>query len=525
MNADIPNIKAFVSRSTERLLQDKEQTDGLLFMGAWHDTVPRARLQDPALETTEWGLYLVLKSFCSPNTPITFPRYDQLETLTKLSRPTVARAMLVLRATRWLSVCARVRNEQGHFKGHVMALHAEPLSLADAMALDEQYVEFLRKCCGHANPKVKGVAQRIVGGIQGEIINGEPIMESVTLHNLDQITGVAQGNFGLYSTGDDSHPKTHYSQEAEEVNVVLMRSAPVYPEHPLDGSGDESDEKALVKNLNSGSSVKNLNLVENPLVKNFNSGMKASVKNLNSGFNSNENSELGISEALVKNLNSGHKSSSTSSSININKSTTTTTPLSRVSTVFGETEPEQSEEIEDCVFPVKFSPKEIQLAQICLDTLPKNKWQDVLDEMAHHLSNPNKKIDQPLTYLAKLVLLSRQGNLMLSGGLKVRQARETAQQRKTTTGGLRWDAEISALWQRLQVPLRQELGDRDYGKWIAPLQVARNGGRGMVLLAPNAFVLEEVKPYLPRISCWCLEQVGVEVEMQVGCVNDLVGGQ
>lgn len=524
MNADIPNIKAFVSRSTERLLQDKEQTDGLLFMGAWHDTVPRALLHDPALETTEWGLYLVLKSFCSPNTPITFPRYDQLEALTKLSRPTVTRAMLVLRATRWLSVCARVRNEQGHFKGHVMALHAEPLSLADAMTLDERYVEFLHKCCGHANPKVKGVAQRIIGGIQGEILHGEPIMESVTLHNLDQITGVAQGNFGLYSTGDDSHQKPYYKQEAEEVNIVLARSTPVTPEVSLDGRAEESVEKALVKNLNSGPSVKNLNLVENPLVKNFNSGVKASVKNINSGFNGNKNSELEFSEALVKNLNSGHKSSSTSSSININKSTTTTTPLSKVATVFGETESEQSEETEDWVFPVQFGPREIQLARICLDPLPKNKWQDVLDEMAHHLSNPNKKIDNPLTYLAKLVMLGKEGRLVLSGGLKVRQTREIARQRQSTTGGLTRDADLTALWKQLQESLRQELGAQNYGTWIAPLQVARNS-RGMVLLAPNAYVLEQVEPYLSRIKRWCQDRASVGVEMQVGCANDLAGGE
>jgi hypothetical protein len=46
------------------------------------------------------------------------------------SRSTIARAIAILRATRWLTLCRRVRTPSGRFCGNVYALHDEPMPLA-----------------------------------------------------------------------------------------------------------------------------------------------------------------------------------------------------------------------------------------------------------------------------------------------------------------------------------------------------------------------------------------------------------
>ena len=73
-----------------------------------------------------------------------FPNYDYIRaTVNIASKSTVARSIAVLRTTRWLTLCARVRERSSRFQGNVFALHDEPLPLVDALHLDTGYMQFL----------------------------------------------------------------------------------------------------------------------------------------------------------------------------------------------------------------------------------------------------------------------------------------------------------------------------------------------------------------------------------------------
>lgn len=77
-----------------------------------------------------------------------FPSYSELQVQLsnhpqdeKASRSTVSRALLMLRLTRWLSLCHKARDRvSGHILGNVYALHDKPLSVLDAVRFDASYL-------------------------------------------------------------------------------------------------------------------------------------------------------------------------------------------------------------------------------------------------------------------------------------------------------------------------------------------------------------------------------------------------
>jgi hypothetical protein len=106
----------------------------------------------------------------------TFPGYDAIGKMANVaSRSTIARAIAILRATRWLSLCARVRKASGRFRANVYALHDEPLSLADALHLDTNYMAFLQHVQGHGHARVRTVAQGVLDSIDEDIQAGQTV--------------------------------------------------------------------------------------------------------------------------------------------------------------------------------------------------------------------------------------------------------------------------------------------------------------------------------------------------------------
>jgi hypothetical protein len=92
-----------------------------------------------------------------------FPGYGAIGRIANVaSRSTIARAIAILRATRWLTLCRRVRTPSGRFCANVYALHDEPLPLADACHLDADYRVFLRQAAEHTHRRVRAVAQGVL---------------------------------------------------------------------------------------------------------------------------------------------------------------------------------------------------------------------------------------------------------------------------------------------------------------------------------------------------------------------------
>ncbi len=154
-------MDAYIQASVDRLLENGQApSDGMLFLGNWHDAMPRMVFSDPVLKSVDRNVWAVIRTTSGAGSMTAFPGYREIAARANIqSDATVARAIAILRITRWLSLCVRVRDRAtGRFRGNVYALHDEPLPLVDALHLDPEYMDFLRRCTRQTNKQVRAVA-------------------------------------------------------------------------------------------------------------------------------------------------------------------------------------------------------------------------------------------------------------------------------------------------------------------------------------------------------------------------------
>ncbi|MBM68692.1 MAG: helix-turn-helix domain-containing protein [Haliea sp.] len=168
-------IKATVAKV--RAQSDPSLPDAMLFMGNWHQAVPAMVIQDPVLEPVDKLVWMVIMLHARETGGRTaFPDYDTIAAKTNVSSTsTVSRAIAILRLTRWLTLCARVRQKSGRFTGNVYILHDEPLPLVDALYLDESYMAFVTQSQEHHHARVRRVAQAVLESLDKDIQEGESL--------------------------------------------------------------------------------------------------------------------------------------------------------------------------------------------------------------------------------------------------------------------------------------------------------------------------------------------------------------
>ena len=174
-----------------------------LFSGQSHEVVPRRLLLDNRLTPLERNAWQVFRIMLQGQGMVT-PRYEDLQPYlssvpygVSASRETIARVLTMLRLTRWLSLVSRGRDQlSGRLQGSLYVLHDEPLTPAEAMELDQDYLELVGHALGHATKAVRIVAQHIVEEIrqdtdidQGRLPTRlESWGEHWTPQKLDQVT-------------------------------------------------------------------------------------------------------------------------------------------------------------------------------------------------------------------------------------------------------------------------------------------------------------------------------------------------
>lgn len=139
---------------------------GFLFSGQSHEVVPRRLLLDSRLTPLERNAWQVFRLMLQGQGVVT-PRYEDLQPYlssvpygASASRETIARVLTMLRLTRWLSLVSRGRDQlSGRLRGSLYVLHDEPLTPAEAMELDQDYLELVGHALGHATKAVRIVAQ------------------------------------------------------------------------------------------------------------------------------------------------------------------------------------------------------------------------------------------------------------------------------------------------------------------------------------------------------------------------------
>ncbi|WP_332846546.1 STY4528 family pathogenicity island replication protein [Pseudomonas lactucae] len=142
---------------------------GFLFSGQSHEVVPRRLLLDNRLTPLERNAWQVFRLMLQGQGVVT-PRYEDLQPYlssvpygASASRETIARVLTMLRLTRWLSLVSRGRDQiSGRLQCSLYVLHDEPLTPAEAMELDQDYLDLVGHALGHATKAVRIVAQHIV---------------------------------------------------------------------------------------------------------------------------------------------------------------------------------------------------------------------------------------------------------------------------------------------------------------------------------------------------------------------------
>ncbi|WP_249267368.1 STY4528 family pathogenicity island replication protein, partial [Pseudomonas aeruginosa] len=153
--------KRLAAESGEPLAQ---QYSGIIFSGNPHETVPRRLLLDKRLTPLERNCWQVFRLLINDDGLTAFPTYEQLRPYLGMqpgkiaSRETIAKALKVLRLTRWLSLGRRLRNDlNGQVQGNVYILHDEPVSPAEALELDPDYMQLLSQSTGDSNRAIREI--------------------------------------------------------------------------------------------------------------------------------------------------------------------------------------------------------------------------------------------------------------------------------------------------------------------------------------------------------------------------------
>ncbi|PUA41372.1 hypothetical protein C5U62_32115 [Pseudomonas protegens] len=139
---------------------------GLIFSGNPHETVPRRLLLDDRLSPLERNAWQVFRLLLNADGITAFPTYEQLQPYLgtrpgkPASRETIAKALTALRLTRWLSLARRVRNDlTGQVRGNVYLLHDEPVSPAEAITMDKDYMQLLGHSLESPNRTIREIAE------------------------------------------------------------------------------------------------------------------------------------------------------------------------------------------------------------------------------------------------------------------------------------------------------------------------------------------------------------------------------
>ena len=208
-------------------------SDGFLYSGNRHESVPRALFLDRRLTPLERNAWQVLRLQLQSDGVTAFPTYDQLRPYlasmpcaAQASHETVARALTLLRLTRWLSLVRRRRDPKtGRILSNLYVLHDEPLTPFEAMQLDPDYLGLVSQALTHAAKAVQ-----IVGMNTLREIAEDPMLNGRTLPTRLQV--LAQ-RMARNEWAGASYPQAPVDHESEEGQDGLLRN--------LEGPSSESE--------------------------------------------------------------------------------------------------------------------------------------------------------------------------------------------------------------------------------------------------------------------------------------------
>ena len=199
--------------------------DGLLFSGNRHESVPRRLFLDRRLTPLERNAWQVFRLMLNDDGVTAFPTYEQLRPWLasmpcagQASHETVARALTLLRLTRWLSLVRRRRDPKtGRILGNLYVLHDEPLTPFEAMQLDADYLALVSQSLGHSAKAVQTVGLNTL-----QEIAEDPLLSSRMLPSRLQVLAERLARQDI--SASKSYPQEEAAHDSEEGDSGLLRN-------------------------------------------------------------------------------------------------------------------------------------------------------------------------------------------------------------------------------------------------------------------------------------------------------------
>ena len=200
INPDIRILKQHIQHAATQLeqqdtVQASEGMGSLIYLGNHQDAIPRNLILDPHLESGEIHTWTLLKiHIVNPALPSSIPTQNDLMEILKCSRPVLSRHLQVLRALRWVTLCAEVRGLDGQYRGNVYAQHDKPLSLQETLHLDPGYIQFMEQpSSGSTLKRLRQIKEAVLRHMDYQVVTGIHLDQSPP--HLEQISYTAKAFF------------------------------------------------------------------------------------------------------------------------------------------------------------------------------------------------------------------------------------------------------------------------------------------------------------------------------------------
>ena len=222
-------------------------SDGFIYSGNRHESVPRALFLDRRLTPLERNAWQVFRLLLNDDGVTAFPTYDQLRPYLastpcaeQASHETVARALTLLRLTRWLSLVRRRRDPRtGRIVGNLYVLHDEPLTPYEAMQLDPEYLGLVSHALNHASKAIQRVGYHTI-----QELSEDPLLSGRVLPTRLQVLTQRMAQGGV--SARESYPQAQTSHESEEGCDALLRNGE--PPSPDSEAGTKASEIDPLRN-------------------------------------------------------------------------------------------------------------------------------------------------------------------------------------------------------------------------------------------------------------------------------------
>ncbi len=376
-------IETEINRLSGDAANGGKQADSLVFIGNWQDAIPRSIWVDgllSAIDVRSWG---IIRTQAVNGSAVILSLNNLLKDTLGYSNATVSRVIFILRLTRWISLCSKLRTETGKFRGNIYAIHDHPVSLEDAIYLDSHYIEFVKKQTSHSNNAIRNLAQSVWQAIR-ESIHQDSSFQGTSLTN--SVRGA------LNQLADQKDQENRKNNQA--VHIFNLNQ------------GQSSHVQKL--NVDAKHRVQFLNVAEPKIESDKNQQHNIQVQNINVEPICSSRCS---SSSLIKKENN----TSTTNSVGISKRV-----KHRVK--------------EHLIYPQAFNANENKLAALYLQKIDLDLQQIYLDETAAIIkqrSKTNNPIRNPIGYLAWLCNEQSQGNTYLTSAyIKHQEQRERKETRE-----------------------------------------------------------------------------------------------